>query len=376
MGVWRVDSPAAEGGSFLRMSATAPASLSATFGVPRGGWIQSPAFDLCFFVLAPVLTLGLVFGILAGAESLALVGFLLAIAHYLSTFSFFFWDENHAYHRSRWLAFFGGPVVIGLLFFLLVWLRTPVLQFALLAWNTYHVSRQSCGLLSLYRHRAGVTAPEPKEVTNHAIIFTNAWFVLWNLETNLNVFPLLTGLGSAVPALLFGALGALAVLSVARLARSLRRRAAAGQPAGTPELAMLGMSLVFFHPYLWLPSSEGATFVMLLPHYLQYLGLVWLLHRRKFPKPFGSPGQVKLQRLSARLPWLLGTLGVAAVSFLVARSLLTRLGHAAAFESMYLLLAFVHFYLDGLFWAFRDPHVRRSLGPALLLGAPVTAGAR
>jgi hypothetical protein len=357
------------------MTASVPAApaLPASFDVPRGSWIQSPAYDLCFFVLAPLLTLPLVFGILQGASRLTLVGFVLAFAHYLSTFSFFFWDENQSYHRARWLAFFGGPIVIGLAFFLLVWLRSPVLQLALLAWNTYHVSRQSCGLLSLYRHRAGVTDPAQKELANHAIVATNAWFVLWNLETHNEVFPFLTGLGPALPAVLFGALGVLSVLSIARLLRGLRVRAAEGRPAALPELAMLGMSLAFFHPYLWLPSSEGATFVMLLPHYVQYLALVWLLHRRKFPEPVGSRGQVALQRLSARLPLLLGALAVGGLSFLAAKVVLTRAGHVGMFEATYLLLAFVHFYLDGLFWAFRDPHVRRTLGPALLQPAGLAA---
>lgn len=360
------------------MTATMPAApaLPASLGVPRGNWIQSPAYDLCFFVLAPLLTLPLVFGILNGAPRLTLVGFVLAFAHYLSTFSFFFWDENHAYHRARWLAFFGGPVVIGLAFFLLVSLRTPLLQFALLAWNTYHVSRQSCGLLSVYRHRAGVTDPKQKELANAAIVLTNGWFVLWNIETHNEVFPLLTGLGSALPAMLFGGFAVLALLAVVRLVKGLRVRAAAGQAAALPELALLGMSLAFFHPYLWLPSSEGATFVMLLPHYVQYLALVWLLHRRKFPEPAGSRGQVALQRLSARLPLLLGALALGGLAFLAGKVVLSRIGHVELFEAAYLLLAFVHFYLDGLFWAFKDPHVRRSVGPPLLMGAPAPMAAR
>lgn len=360
------------------MTASVPAApaLPATFDVPRGSWIQSPAYDLAFFVLAPLLTLPLVLGILQGATRLTLIGFVLAFAHYLSTFSFFFWDENQPYHRARWLAFFGGPVVIAAAFLLLVWLRSPVMQLALIAWNTYHVSRQSCGLLSLYRHRAGVHDPAQKDLANHAIVATNAWFVLWNLETHNEVFPLLTGLGSALPALLFGAFGALALVAVVRLVRGLRARAAQGRGAGAPELAMLGMSLLFFYPYLWLPTSEGATFVMLLPHYVQYLALVWLVHRRKFPEATGSAGQRALHRLGTRLPLLLGALAVGGLSFLAAKVVLTRAGQVGVFEATYLLLAFVHFYLDGLFWAFRDPHVRSTLGPALFQAAPSGLAAR
>jgi hypothetical protein len=354
------------------MTASAPAAsaLRVSLESSRASWIQSPGFDLSFFVLAPLLTLPLVAGILMGAGWLTLLGFLLAIAHYLSTFTFFFWDENRAYHRARWLAFFGGPVVVAGAFFLLVWLRSPLMQLALLAWNTYHVGRQSCGLLSLYRHRAGVTDPHQKELANHAILLANAWFVLWNLETHNEVFPLLTALGAGVPALVFGGCAALAVLALVRLALGLRARAAAGQPPGLPEVAMIGMSLLLFHPYLWIPDSESATFAMLLPHYVQYLALVWLLHRRKFREP-GTPSPALLRRLSSHLPLLAAALALGGIAFLGGKVVLARVGHIEVFEAAYLLLAFVHFYLDGLFWAFKDPHVRRSIGPPLLMGAPL-----
>lgn len=353
------------------MTASAPAAtaLPVTLAPPRAGWIQSAGFDLAFFVLVPLLTLPLVAGILMGARWLTLFGFLLAVAHYLSTFTFFLWDDNRAYHRARWLAFFGGPVVVAAAFFLLVSLRSPLLQLALLAWNTYHVGRQSCGLLSLYRHRAGVVDPLQKELANHAILITNAWFVLWNLETHNEVFPFLTGLGAGVPAILFGGCAALAVAALVRLGLGLRARAARGQPPALPEVAMIGMSLLLFHPYLWITDSESATFAMLLPHYVQYLALVWLLHRRKLRQPGGSRAQSLLRSVSMRGPLVAATLALGALAFLASKVVLARVGHVEVFEAAYLLLAFVHFYLDGLIWAFKDPHVRSTLGPPLLQGA-------
>ena len=36
------------------------------------------------------------------------------------------------------------------------------------------------------------------------------------------------------------------------------------------------------------------------------------------------------------------------------------------FETTYLCIAFVHFYLDGLIWSFRRPHVRQTILPFLL----------
>jgi len=359
------------------MTASAPAvsGLPIVRSALHRAWIQSPAFDLSFFVLAPILTLPLVLAILLGARWLSLVGFVLAFAHYSSTFTFLFWDENRAHQRARWLAFVGGPVAIAFAFFVLVWLRSPLMQLALLTWNTYHVSRQSCGLLSIYRHRAGVADPQQKELANAAIILANAWFVTWNIETHHEVFPLLTRLGNQAPTLLFGGLALLSIVAVVRLALGLRARAIAGAPPRLPELAMIGMSLLLFHPYLWVADSEAATFAMLLPHFVQYLALVWLLHRRKFTEPQGSWGQVVLQKLGANVPRLLAALALVGLVFLVSKIVLARIGHIEVFEAGYLLLAFVHFYLDGLIWAFKDPHVRRSLGPALLTTPVAAAGA-
>ena len=359
----------------MSVSATAAPALTATLGASPRQWIQSRGFDLPLFILAPLLSLPLIFGILLGARHLLLLGFTLAFAHYLSTFTFFFWDENHARHRARWAAFFAGPVIIAVCYFVLVAYRSPLMAFLLLFWNTYHVARQSCGILSIYRHRAGVFDPEQKEIANAAVILTSTWCVLWNIETHRQVFPMLTSVGLDFPRFLRIGLGAVAAVSVLRLAASLRRRAAAGNGPGAAELTMIVMSLVFFHPYLWMRDSESATFAMLIPHYVQYLALIWLLHRRKFPQASGSLAQVALHKLSTNLPLLVGFLGAAGLAFLAAKVVLAAVGHIEVFEAAYLLLAFVHFYLDGLFWAFRDPHVRRSLGPYLMRGSSVELAA-
>src|SRR5262245_20182869 len=106
---------------------TVPAgAVPASWDTPSHRWIQSPGYDLACFILAPVLTLPLVFGALYVSNAFALVGFVLAFAHYLSSFSFYLWDENQPRHRERWMAFFGGPVLITLAFCLLVLYRVPL----------------------------------------------------------------------------------------------------------------------------------------------------------------------------------------------------------------------------------------------------------
>ena len=346
-----------------------PAGAPAAVRTKAPAWIQSAPFDLAFFVLAPVLTLPLVFGALRLHNGFALAGFVLAFAHYLSSFTFYFWDENRDRVQRRWLAFLGGPLAITAIFWLLVTFRVPlVVQFVLFFWNAVHVARQSCGIVSIYRHRAGVSGAEHKSAANGAILAVSLWLCLWNIETNAEVEPLLHAVWPGLSVALRAAGGALAAAAVARAILGFRRRAAAGIGPRLPELGAFATGLVLFHPYAWIDDSGRATFAMLLPHYVQYLALIWLLHRRKFTRPEGSPAQVLLQRVGARNAVLLPALAASGLAFFVAKELLTRMGQLALFEACYLLLAFLHFYADGLFWAFRDPDVRRSLGPFLLRG--------
>jgi hypothetical protein len=76
-------------------------------------------------------------------------------------------------------------------------------------------------------------------------------------------------------------------------------------------------------------------------------------------------------RLSTNLPLLLGTLLAAGIV-----SLALRLAPLGSVQSLYavalLALALTHFYLDGLFWAFRRPDVRASLGPFVMGRSGVT----
>jgi hypothetical protein len=335
------------------------------------GWIASPGFDLGFLILAPLLTLPLALGALYLHNGFALAGLVLAFAHYASSFAFYFWDENRPHHRRRWLAFYAGPLLIAATLCLLVVYEVPVVvQVALFFWNAVHVARQSCGILSVYRHRAGVTGPRHKQAANGAILAVNLWFCLWNIETHAEVRRLLTAVSPSLPNLLWLGCGALAAATLARAVAAYRERAAEGRAPGLPELSLFVSSLALFHPYLWIADSGRATFAMLLPHYVQYLALVWLLQRRKLRATSGSPAQELLRRLSGNTPGLLVALAAVGLGSFALKELLARVGYAQVFDSLFLLLAFVHFYVDGLFWAFRDPHVRRSIGPHLTEGAP------
>ena len=122
----------------------APASSSRT---GSDGWIESRAFDLSFFVLVPLVTLPIVLLEIAGLRKFAALGFGLAITHYLSTLTFYVWDENHPHHRAHWVRIYAGPLILIGIYAVLVVFRVPlIIQWAIFFWNTYHVARQNCGI--------------------------------------------------------------------------------------------------------------------------------------------------------------------------------------------------------------------------------------
>jgi hypothetical protein len=349
--------------------------LGTTSGLARqvtslsGGWIESPAFDLTFFVLSPLAGLALLLVSPADSHSvLALAAAtLIGGPHYLATYSFYFWDDTAAYQRRRWVAYFVVPILIVLAVGIVAWFQIPlVVVVVIYFWNAYHVARQSCGIQSIYRHRAGAFDPGLKAVTNAAIISTNFAMALAHLDWYRALHEFLTRISSFLPDLLcYGAIAA-AVFSLTRLAVSMFQRQRQGPPFSAVELAFLATSLLLFHPYLWVRDANLATLGMLLGHFIQYLGIVWLLNGRKLAAGTGSLGQRAVSRVW-RDPWILiPALLAGGALFMVLQINLM---------AVTIALVLLHFYLDGLFWAFKQPEVRRAISPYLMAGSANTAAA-
>ena len=333
----------------------------------RAGWIVSPAFDATFFLFGAVITLPILFGGLTGNALLATgAGMTLAFAHYMSSYAFYFWDDSYAYHRARWVAFFAGPVVIAGAYTALIVFQVPnIIQFVLFFWNTYHVARQNCGILSIYRHRSAVTEVAQRNAANHAILAVSLFLSVWNISTHREVAALFNKISPTTIDIVRYGTGFVAAVALVQLGLVLSRRLLSGGKIGLPEGAFLFASIAFFHPFLWIPNSEIATFAMLQPHFVQYIALVWLLHRRKFGQSAeGAPSWLRL--ISGKLVYLGPALFVAGFAFYAFYRIARHWGHPMDFERLYLLIAIEHFYLDGLVWSFRQKHVRTTIAPYLL----------
>ncbi|WP_415642190.1 hypothetical protein [Sphingomonas antarctica] len=344
----------------------APRGLRASIAerVAAAGWIKSPAFDFFLLIAAPLVTVPIMAGVYFKIPLLAIVAALtLAFSHYWSTLAFYFWEDSRAYHRQRWVAFYAGPVVLAAVYLALVAIGVPYfVQFMLFFWNTWHVARQNCGILSLYRTRAGVRDPSQKSAANDAIIAISLFLCLWNIGTHHQVSALFGLISPGFVHAVTWAAGIAAGLTVLRLIVALVRRREA---VGLPEALFLITGLVFFYPYFLMRDSNYATLIMLLPHYVQYLALVWLLHRRKFAGAAGGAPQL-LAGMSAKLVILVPILIVVGYSFSFLRDVASATDTMTWWNALYLLIAFEHFYLDGLIWSFRREHARSTILPHLV----------
>lgn len=334
----------------------------------RGGWIESAWFDVVFFMLAPLS--GLVFLLFSYYQPTryltAGVFFAVGMAHYLSTFSFFLGDDNFHHYRAHAAAFFGGPLLILLLAgYSRFFVGLPVLLSAIYVWNVYHVALQNCGILSLYRHLAERPGGE-KLFVNSVVITSSFALALWYIDRFDPLHQLLTKTVPQYGVVLRFSLGGATALAFLAYAIHVSRQSRPHHAPTRVEALFILSSLLMFSPYLWVGNIELATGGMLFGHFIQYLGLVWLVHRRKYGRlQPGTTGQRFLGVLSRNLPLLVAFLFFCVVLVYSFDRVTRVLRMQQVYYWLWNSLALTHFYLDGLIWSFKRPYVRESMGPYL-----------
>jgi uncharacterized Tic20 family protein len=356
--------PFAEGVSSGRVDPDLTDARALAPGQNKRGWIQSSLFDLSLFTLSPLAGLFVILPALVSPKGMHVfiaATYLIAIPHYVSSFSFYLGDENLAYYRTRRLSFFAGPILILISVMALRLTKIDAaVQSALYVWNVFHVSMQSAGILSLYRRLNGGLVSESR-FARASILGVNGSLAFFHIDRFPPIYQNLLRMHFPVWIILPAFLSVV-VVGLPLYLNTLRRRA---KPIRAPELTFLVSSLLLFHPYLWVRDLDLATFGMLMGHFLQYLGIVWLLNRRKYPTVEGSGHQRLLSSISTKTPLLLLSLVFVGMVFYLAQKSSGWLGVPISYVILWNSLALVHFYLDGLIWAFKDPFVRKSIGPYL-----------
>jgi hypothetical protein len=190
----------------------------------------------------------------------------------------------------------------------------------------------------------------------------NASFVFWHVERFPAIMRTLQPIHPGLPAALRFGFILLATLAGTVLLVLLVRRASAVSKA---ELLLLLSSLLLFHPFLWVRDVSLASLGMLTGHFLQYLAIVWLLNGRKYGGGVARAREYWLGRMGKQVELLVPVLVMAGLLVFVTERLFAGLGASKVYATLFYVLVFTHFYVDGLVWAFRTPYVRRSIGPYL-----------
>jgi hypothetical protein len=223
---------------------------------------------------------------------------------------------------------------------------------------------QSAGVLSLYR-RLNCGKQTEKRWAHLTILAVNATMAFWYLKNFPPLYGLLLRVHPWTPMVLrYVFLGTVLVAGSGYLLQLTRRP----RPVGVPERVFLVSTLLLFHPYLWVKDYALATIAVLMGHFIQYLGIIWLLNRRKYAQQTsGSLLQQWLIRLSSRPRLLLVSLLLVGGFFLFIDRGSRIVGMYLSYIIVWNSLVLIHFYVDGLVWAFKDSFVRKTVGPYLVL---------
>jgi len=350
------------------------ASVAAAPALQPTWWIANRSWDTTFFLGS--LATGVLLTVIAlAAPSLAIpativAGILLANTHNLVTGFFFLDPENLAYYRKFPHYYFTVPLaLLGAAMGITV--AAPVLAFILHVFFTnWHVIRQSVGIQKLYLGRAK-TSDTDRNLDATLIyaggVILNA-FALWKFGVLSGTSPLATVETHAAVAFPTG--GAVALLGAVLAARVLWL----GWRAGRVAWQRLGFGLTgiaMYSPYLVLDNFACAFMACLLPHYMQYHGIFWLVGQNKYT---GNPRYADswVGRLAKDFRVWIGLVLLAACAMALLRA-----PHFLAEKSPALLAAYrtpvfltlgafyglgwMHFYLDGLLFRFRYPEVRAAI---------------
>ena len=171
--------------------------------------------------------------------------------------------------------------------------------------------------------------------------------------------------------MLVGIAGFLAV-GTGLAAQSIREDWKRSKTTGTlpaSKLMVFTYSLFLYSPYAFASRMEHAVAMGIGMHYLQYLGLVWLLNGNKYKNQNDSSLSVRfLSWISQNLPVRIAALAAYGALMLLLRQTGTGFaGWQAKFEPVSWFYCFpvalqtVHYFIEAFLWKFSDPYLRQSV---------------
>lgn len=338
------------------------------------GFIASPAYDLGFFILSPLLALAIILsvdtsstswamrpGSILGHESPLLLLFI-GVWTYAHLFAVVFRSHANPEVFTRfWPRFVIVPVVLFLLFF-----ASPVMRAVGLVlagfWDVYHTSMQNFGLCRIYDSKLGNPMEKGRLLDvwmNHLVyigpIFLGLSFqshfasldefsqVIWHYK---GVLPTVRSVQGWLAISVLAAGAAFIPFYIYRYWQLSRN----GYRV-SPQKMMLLVSTAIGSIWAWtfLRPIE-AFFVANFFHGLQYFAIVWWTERRTLTTTLRLPEAAWGRSLALAAFLLIVTM--VGVWYLV-----MGLGSIAWAVSLALVISLMHFWYDGFIWSVRKHQV-------------------
>jgi hypothetical protein len=239
-------------------------------------------------------------------------------------------------------------------------LINPLLVLAVyMASSVHHIVQQNAGILLLY-HNHGKEVAVRKELevgTLHAAAVFCSVVFLWRFAV-----------AGTWQHFAFGActVGTLLWVGIAtwNFLSEVRRQSNEGLPVNGSSLLFWALAMGFFLPLAFLGKNYNQALLMpLVMHWFQYIGLNWILFKRKDRQSGFCSSPVYTRRLIViSMSWtafllLLGTL--AEPIYAISPTLQSLLA------GMFMGLVMLHYIQDAFLWKLRDPFLRQRLLPYL-----------
>jgi hypothetical protein len=336
-------------------------------------WMFSPWQDFLYFFLPVPFAFLLFCGAQAFESTNALLYAVIAQeviglgAFHQGATWFHFLDKDNRGHYFTGLKGKLNFVVVPLaLFFsfLIGEMYVPALAFLVyVCWSLNHAVQQNIGIMLLYQNgKAQDEAKIPRDVQ----VWSQRWMAVC---FSLLFFKRMLLPGTELAELMWvpiGISGALGVAICAAYIWKVARQVSAGKYLNMPGFLFWLVCITYLLPFGFIGKNyDDAVLIPLVVHWCQYIGINYVVARRKYENGVGD-------RLPLQRPVL--------VYVLAGFSLVTTITVLAYFQKMQgdsdmagktlrgmiLGLGMVHYYLDGFIWRFREKFPREAMLPYLV----------
>jgi tetratricopeptide (TPR) repeat protein len=355
-----------------------PLSASAPTTAVRRPWIVSPAWDLFYLVLTPLL---IVPAVLVVARQwlrpeeiyLAVISFA-SLGHHLPGFMRAYGDAE-LFRRFHWRFLLAPPLIFALALLFtpppalatalgIPWTHLHGLELILLAWGTWHGLMQTYGFMRIYDIRRGENERTVARL-DHALCLVI--FLAGVVFSDTRMFGVASAMWQCgLP--LFGpetlsairwGVGIVCAVVLALYAAHLIARRRKGLPINWVKL-LLAASTGWFYWYCGRLSTNLLIGIAMFEiyHAVQYNAIVWIYNRRLFEKAgerFGPLGFMFRDRATMLGIYLAAIAAYSSIRFVTATSGDRMFSGDLADARQWLIAAFVtssflHFYYDGFIW--------------------------